>query len=302
MNDTDDEAYYTFWGHVEAFRKTLLTIAGIIGMGFIGAFLFYESLFHFVIPSPQPHQASFIKETIQQERLTNPTQALLIYHLPPGSRLKAKSETVHEPNDHKYELGPGAYVEYEVVIQEKAQLVLLSPLEGLSLAIKLSFWLGLALTSPFWIYVLAKFILPGLRWKEKQAVIPFIIASFLFGGAGLIFAHFATIPAANHYLETFNSHMGTNLWSLAHYVDYTLVIYFGHIVAAELCVLLLFGVHFGFITADWLSDKRRYMIVAAFVLAAILTPPDVLTQFLLAIPLMGVYEIAVLYAKSRRVF
>ena len=107
-----------------------------------------------------------------------------------------------------------------------------------------------------------------------------------------------TLPIANDYLSLFNSSIGQNAWTLDHYVNYVLCLCLGHAIAAELSVLLLVLVHFGLLSAEWLIAKRRVMIVGAFILGALLTPPDVLTQLLLAFPLIGIYEIAICYANG----
>ncbi len=87
---------------------------------------------------------------------------------------------------------------------------------------------------------------------------------------------------------------------MAHYLDYTLVLFLGHAIAFEISLLLLFMVHFGVLSLELLISKRRYMIVGAFIVGAVLTPPDVPTQLMLAIPLIGIYEIAIIYGKIRR--
>ena len=112
-------------------------------------------------------------------------------------------------------------------------------------------------------------------------------------------AYFITLPIANQYLSLFNSAIGQNSWTLALYVNYVLFLCMGHAIAAELALLLLILVHFRCLSAEWLISKRRHMIVAAFILGALLTPPDVLTQLLMAIPLIGIYELAIWYAKFR---
>ena len=117
---------------------------------------------------------------------------------------------------------------------------------------------------------------------------------------GCAIAYCFTLPLANEYLTFFNSSIGQNAWTLNHYVNYVLFLSFGHAIAAELALLLFVLVHYRFLSPEWLISKRRYMIVVAFILGALLTPPDVLTQILLAVPLMGIYEIAILYAKWRK--
>lgn len=177
------------------------------------------------------------------------------------------------------------------------KMLILSPLEGFILTLKLSFWTGLVLTSPFWIYFLLQFILPALKQREKALILPFVFLSFIFIGLGIGVAYYYTIPWSNQYFELFNQAIGQNAWTLEAYVDYILLIFFGHAVLFEICILLGFLVHMQFISSKWLASKRRAMIVIAFILGAVLTPPDVITQLMFAIPLIGIYELAILYGK-----
>lgn len=177
------------------------------------------------------------------------------------------------------------------------QLVLLSPLEGILMAFKVSFWIALVITSPIWLFVILQFVLPGLKKREKNIAISFAIATIAFATTGLIFAFYITIPLANEYLLSFNQNIGLNLWSLEHYLNYTLFLLIANAFAFELGAIGIFGVKLRYISLEMLVSKRRHAIVGAFVLGALLTPPDVLTQLLLAFPLIALYEGLILYAR-----
>lgn len=184
--------------------------------------------------------------------------------------------------------------------ENETKLVVLGPAEGIMATFRVAFWVGLVGTSPIWVYEVLRFVLPGLNLKERRLILPFFLFSLLFLGAGLSLAYFVTIPLANSYLEAFNQGIGTNLWSLSNYLDYTIILLLGNALAFELCVILLFLVHYRKLSAEGLIQARRYVIVAIFIAAAILTPPDILSQLMLAFPLMGLYELAILYAKFRK--
>lgn len=290
-----EEIYVGLWDHIDDLRSTLLKIFFIIALGFITALLFHESIIQFFIPSTTYPEVQ--KEKIEYERVRNLGQREIYYTLPSHvSPFSVINSSLVE--NSTYKIYPGGYVEYEKKVVEP-QLVLLSPLEGLTVTLKICFWVALAGTAPFWMTVLMGFIAPGLKEQEKRLIFPFLLLSFLFMAIGILFAHHVTVPFANHYFSLFNREIGLNFWSLSHYVDYSFILLMGHAVAFELSLLLLFLVHYGCISADWLVAKRRMMIVAAFILGAILTPPDVLTQFLMAIPMIAIYEIAILYAKRK---
>ncbi len=178
-------------------------------------------------------------------------------------------------------------------------LVVLGPIEGFITTLKLSFWVGMVSTSPIWIFYILEFIAPALRKNEQRWAIPFVILSMIFLTIGVFFSYFVTIPLSNQFLSSFNQEIGINLWTLSNYLDYTLILVLANALAMEMCVILFFLVHFGILSAQTLAAKRRHAIVAAFVLGALFTPPDVFTQFMLAIPLIAMYELSILYSKAR---
>lgn len=295
----DSEDKLNVWDHVEDLRHTLIRIAGVVFVGFVLTLCFHQPLFEFLTNHWQNSSFTPLTEqTIQQIRITNRSPLNQSFSLPAGAQVTHQHHSQADPSSPSiYRLESQGYLDYEQ--ESSPKLLFLSPLEGLLLTFKVSFWLSIALTAPLWGWILLQFVLPGLHVHEKAIAMPFILGSFFCTALGLALAHFLTIPLANQYLLAFNASLGQNAWSFGHYIDYTLLIYFGHVVALEICLLLLLMVHFGILSADWLISKRRYMIVAAFILAAFLTPPDVLTQLALAIPLVGLYELAILYGKWR---
>lgn len=178
-------------------------------------------------------------------------------------------------------------------------LLILGPIEGFQTVLRTCFWCGLTITSPIWIFTLLRFVHPGLRESERRLISPFLATSGLFISIGLLFAYFVTIPFANHYLYAFNNTIGQNLWTLQNYLDYTVLLLLANALAFEIAVAMLFLAHSGWLSAPWLREKRRLMILLIFILSAILTPPDVLTQLLLAFPLMALYELLIVYADWR---
>lgn len=183
---------------------------------------------------------------------------------------------------------------------ERVDLVLLTPLEGIQVLCKICFLVALVASSPFSIGLLLFFFLPALHREEKRLLIPFLTMSFLFLLLGVGFGFFVTLPLANRYLHALNQELGNNLWSLSSYIDYTLTVLLASGFVFELCVILFFLVHRDVITFEFLHSKRRHAILLAFILGAILTPPDILSQVLLALPLIGLYECILVYARLRK--
>lgn len=298
----EEEILTGFWTHVEELRGVFLRISFVIISAFIIALYFQDPLMHAVkatIPKSETRN-DIKKETLQKERISNNGSQPRRVELPAGTGhvfLSPAAEVVQlGPRD--FQLNPGSFIEFDRPVSGP-QLVTLSPLEGALTAIRVSFWVGLALSSPIWVALLLQFILPGLTKVEKKWLNLFLSFSVLFVSLGIGLAYYITIPLANSYFAFFNSGVADNLWSLARYVDYTVVLIAGHMIAFELSLLLLLLVHLGVISADSLIAKRRTMIVLAFVIGGVLTPPDVLTQLILAIPLICIYEVAIVYAKIR---
>jgi sec-independent protein translocase protein TatC len=283
---------------VDGLRQTLLRSLMIVGVGFLILLAFYEPLVQFLTSYPlEQTEQSLTKQRVQRIQIINKTKHDQNFQLPDHSWLISHGTTTYFPpqRDGNYSLAPGEILLYEEAI--RFPLFIMGPIEGLILVFKVCFWLSIALTAPFWGWLWLQFILPALKDKERALLIPFLLCSLLFLGLGIALAYYVTLPIANQYLLLFNTSIGQNTWTLTHYVDYVLLLCLGHAVAAELVLLLLMLVHFRLLSPHWLISKRRYMIVLAFVLGALLTPPDVLTQLLLAIPLIGLYEIAIGYAK-----
>lgn len=284
----------SLWEHIHELRGTIFQFLLILLIGFLVALSFYPSIMSLI--TPNTHSSPLILEKVERNQIRNRDNQSHSYFFPPGVKVIFTSETVFQLKDQGYEIPPGGVIEYEKRVQEP-QLVILDPLEGILTTFKVCFWVALAGTAPFWGWTLLRFISPGLQDHEKKSLVPFLVGSLLFIALGFLLAYKVTIPLANAYFSLFNTEIGINLWSLSHYVNYSLMLMLGHAVAFELCFLLLFLVHTGWISAEWLMAKRRIMILLAFVLGALLTPPDVLTQLMLAIPLIIIYEITLLYAK-----
>lgn len=296
----EGEVYTTIGDHLEDLRRTIVHILWTIGLGFLLALCCYEPIFHILIHPihfSSDSSQSVVRQTLQHERITNTTQQFISYKVPKQAGAIVLQGNVTKLSSDLYHLAPQSYIEYTMPSQP--HLILLSPLEGMMAAFKICFWTSLAATSPIWIFWVLQFIAPGLSLREKAYIFPFVLGSFIFLTMGLSLAYWITIPLSNAYLSYFNTGFGLNQWALMPYLNYTLVLLCGHAVAFEACLILLFLVHFGLLTPAWLIRKRRWMIVFAFILGAILTPPDILTQFLLALPLIVLYEVAILYAKMR---
>ncbi len=166
--------------------------------------------------------------------------------------------------------------------------------------LKVSFFAGVFLTFPIVATQIWKFVAPGMYKSEKRAFLPFLIATpvLFFTGAALVY--YGLMPMAWHFFLSFQSDGGATALPIqlearvAEYLDLVMLLIFAFGLCFQLPVLLVLLGRAGLVTPEQLAKGRRYAIVVAFVVAAVLTPPDVLSQFALAIPIILLYEISIL--------
>ena len=165
-------------------------------------------------------------------------------------------------------------------------------------ALKVSFFAGLLGALPFILYQLWLFIAPGLYNNEKKMVIPFVVGGSVMFFIGVLFAYYVVTPFGFQFLITFGSFLYTPLINIEDYVGFFTKIMMGFGIAFELPVFAYFLALLGLVTDKTLKDFFRYAILIIFVLAALLTPPDVLTQLLMAFPLILLYGVSILIVKA----
>jgi len=164
-------------------------------------------------------------------------------------------------------------------------------------ALKVSFFAALLGALPFILYQLWLFISPGLYEHEKKMIIPFVLGGSVMFFIGVLFAYYVVTPFGFQFLITFGSFLYTPLINIEDYVGFFAKIMMGFGIAFELPVLAYFLGLLGLVTDKTLKDFFKYAILIIFVLAALLTPPDVLTQLLMALPLIMLYGISILIVR-----
>ena len=155
---------------------------------------------------------------------------------------------------------------------------------------------GILLVAPYIFYQLWMFITPGLYRKEKKYVIPFVgFSSILFVG-GALFGYFVVFPFGFKFFLSFATEYIQALPSVKQYFSFAVKLLFAFGIVFELPVVIFFLTKIGLVTPTFLRQKRKYAILLTFVFAAVLTPPDVVTQCMMAGPLIILYEVGIIIA------
>ncbi|RYG75672.1 MAG: twin-arginine translocase subunit TatC [Alphaproteobacteria bacterium] len=171
--------------------------------------------------------------------------------------------------------------------------------------IKVAFFTAMMLSFPVISNQLWQFVAPGLYRKEKKALLPFLLATPVLFCSGAALAYFVAIPTALHFLLSFQGDLAEGIQQKAlpeieKYLDFIMQFLFAFGITFLLPVLLMLLERAGIVSYEQLKGAWRYAVVAAFAIAAVLTPPDVVSQLLLAVPLIGLYFVALVGIKITR--
>ena len=175
--------------------------------------------------------------------------------------------------------------------------------EGFFTQVKVAFFVSISITFPLMLLQIWKFVAPGLYKNERQAIYPFLLATPVLFALGAAMVYYIVIPLAWDFFLSFEVQGGAGALPIevepriSEYLSLVMRLMFAFGLSFELPVILLLLVRAGLMTADGLASKRKYAILFAFIAAAILTPPDVISQVLLAIPVIMLYELSILGAR-----
>lgn len=183
------------------------------------------------------------------------------------------------------------------VMPDQSSMIFTGLAEGFFTYLKVSFLTGILLASPVIFYQLWAFISPGLYSNEKKYIFPFTFFSVIFFVGGALFGYFVVFPFAFEFFMSFNNEQIRALPSLKEYLTFSTKLLLAFGMAFELPIFIFFLAKLGIVTVEGLARNRKYFLVGAFIAAAILTPPDVVTQILMAIPLMLLYELGIIAAR-----
>ena len=183
------------------------------------------------------------------------------------------------------------------VLPSGSTLIFTSLPEGFFTYIKVAFLAGLFLVSPYVFYQIWGFIAPGLYAEEKKYMLLLAILSAFFFIGGALFGYFVVFPFGFQFFIGFATDVIQPMPTLREYFAFSTKLLFAFGLIFELPLFIFFLARMGLVTAEKLRAVRKYFVFTAFIVAAILTPPDVVSQVLMAVPLIFLYELGILVAR-----
>jgi sec-independent protein translocase protein TatC len=162
---------------------------------------------------------------------------------------------------------------------------------------KLTLVVAFLLAIPYVLYQVWAFIAPGLYRHERRLTLPLLVASTLLFYGGIAFAYFVVFPLLFGFLTAATPKGVTMMTDITRYLDFVLTLFVAFGAAFEVPIATILLVWSGIVDRKSLSEKRPYVIVAAFIVGAVLTPPDVVSQSLLAIPMWLLFELGLLFSR-----
>lgn len=159
--------------------------------------------------------------------------------------------------------------------------------------LKVSFVAGVFLAIPYVLYQVWKFIAPGLYQKERSLALPFVVAATILFYVGAVFAYLVVFPVVFKFFLGFQSTDLKPMISIKEYVSLIMKLMLAFGVIFETPIIIIFLGLLGLVNTTLLRKGRRYFVVIAFVIGAILSPPDVLSQILMGFPLLALYEVSI---------
>lgn len=176
-------------------------------------------------------------------------------------------------------------------------LIFLAPTEAFFVNLKIALFSAIFLAMPVILLELWKFVAPGLYEHEKRYSLPFVVFSTLLFLTGGVFAYALVLPVAIKFLMHFASELIQPMISIGNYFTFAIKLILAFGVVFQFPLILIFFNKIGILNAVTLTRNRKYAILGTFALAAILTPPDIFSQLLMAAPILVLYELSILAIK-----
>ena len=163
---------------------------------------------------------------------------------------------------------------------------------------KVTMLVAFIIALPVVMYQLWAFIAPGLYLHERKLILPLVVSSYTLFIIGMAFAYFLVFPTVFKFMASYNAPLGAEMSTdIDNYLSFAMTTFLAFGITFEVPVIVVVLVRMGMVPLAKLKETRPYVIVGAFVISAVVTPPDVLSQLLLAVPMMLLYELGLLVAR-----
>lgn len=181
--------------------------------------------------------------------------------------------------------------------QNNSALIAIRVTSTFMVPIKLAFYVSLLISSPYFIFHTWNFIAPGLYTIEKKSIFPFLLLSLTLFIFGVSFAFYIICPMAlNFFLNCAPSNVNIMI-GIDYYMDFMFTLILGAGISFQIPLIINLLIRLNITTKKDLTEKRPYIIILSFIIGMLLTPPDVISQILLAIPLCILFELGLLFSK-----
>lgn len=176
-------------------------------------------------------------------------------------------------------------------------LIATAPLGAFTVPLKCAFFAALMISMPVMLYQIWAFVAPGLYKNEKRLARPLLVAATLLFYAGCAFTYFGLLPVMFGYLFSITPEGVTMMPDIGEYLDFVLIMFLAGGISFEVPIAVIIAVLLGWVKPAQLSEWRGYVIVGIFIVAAIITPPDGLSQLMLAIPMCLLFELGIIASR-----
>ena len=203
---------------------------------------------------------------------------------------------------------PGASFIYDLLaapmlatLPEGTRMIATGVITPFMVPVKVTMLAAFVLALPVVLYQVWAFVAPGLYRHEQKLALPLIISSSLLFLAGMAFCYFVVFKTVFQFIASFAPESITPAPDIEAYLNFVMSMFLAFGITFEVPVAVVLLVHTGMVSVQKLKEVRGYVIVVAFIIAAVVTPPDVVSQFMLAVPLIILYEIGIIFAKGIKV-
>lgn len=200
---------------------------------------------------------------------------------------------------------PGASIIYDLLaapmlasLPEGTRMIATGVITPFMVPVKVTMMAAFVISLPIVLYQAWAFVAPGLYKHEQRLALPLIVSSSLLFMAGMAFCYFVVFKSVFSFIASFAPQSITPAPDIEAYLSFVMTMFLAFGVTFEVPVAVVLLVRMGIVTVQKLKDIRGYVVVGAFVIAAVVTPPDVVSQFMLAVPLCVLYEVGILVARG----